>query len=323
MERREGKLSSLGQALGELTIDVFVGSASFEQRCLSVINNLDVSRVAVAVLGCNVTYLSSVMSNLSSMEGAFTGDVRRMDYYSDDPVRSAHNMINALGAVFEGSPKRLVMDITTFTREALLMVLLLLRRMMRRRDSLELLYVHAREYSVGRDDDEKWLSKGIMEVRSVLGCPGEMSPSRPTHMIVMAGFEFERAVEIVRICEPSIVSVGFADDKEPGTMRHQGLNERVVGRLRRAFRDVGTFTFRAYDALGARADLRKQIGGFRGYNVVVVPMHTKISTVGTALLAFERDDVQLCYAPAKIYNVGDYALAGDEYYWFTLPELSH
>ena len=112
---------------------------------------------------------------------------------------------------------------------------------------------------LARKAAESGFRRALSEVRSVLGFPGEMKPSRPTHMIVMAGFEFERAVEMVNICEPSFVSIGFGDRTEDATAYHQDLNEEVVERLSRAFGEVDSFTFRAYDIGGSRIDLANQI----------------------------------------------------------------
>ena len=323
MNKIEGRLETLKRSLGDSMIDVFVGSASFESRCLAIVENLDMSLVRRAIIGCSVTHFSFLQRNLASMEEMFAGGTERLEYFADDPVRSMRSIGVILGSIFEGNPKRVLMDITTFTREALLMLLFFLRQNMRTCDGLELLYVPAREYSLGEEGSGKWLSKGISGVRSVFGFPGKMKALRPTHMVVMAGFEFERAVEIVNICEPSFVSVGFGDRSEPATLDHQDLNEAVVERLSRVFGDVGSFVFRAYDVTGARDDVIGQIGMRPDCNVVVVPMHTKISTVGAALLALEDEDIQLCYGPAKIYNVENYSVASESFVQFTLPAFGH
>ena len=313
MNKTEGLLCTLERSLGERVIDVFLASASFETRCLAVVKSLDVSRVRSAVLGCSVSHLSSLQQNLDSMEAMFTCDIRRLEYFANDPVRSMRSIGAVLGNTFEGNPKCVLMDITTFTRESLLMLLFFFRKNMRSCDKLELLYVPAKEYSLGEEGSQKWLSKGVSEVRSVLGFPGAMRASRSTHMVVMVGFEFERAVEIVNICEPSFVSLGFADGAEQATMSHQELNEQVVEKLSRVFGDVESFMFRSYDIVGTRDEVIRQIEKRPECNVVVAPMHTKISTVGAALLALEEEHVQLCYAPAKIYNVEHYSVASENY----------
>ena len=175
-------------------------------------------------------------------------------------------------------------------------------------------YSHAKEYSIGDPADEKWLSKGIRDVRSVVGFPGRMIPSKSTHMIVLVGFEYDRTLELVKLCEPTFVSLGVADSREEGVRGHQATNEQMVERLRRVFGDADDFTFQAYDAKATSVALSEQMEVRADCNTVVVPMNTKISTVGSLLLALENEAVQLCYAPANVYNVDRYAVPDDDYY---------
>lgn len=56
-------------------------------------------------------------------------------------------------------------------------------------------------------------------------------------------------------------------------------------------------------------------------NVIIAPMNNKISTVGAAIVALERQDIQLCYAPATYYNTVNYSTAGDKCYLFSLDDI--
>ena len=47
-------------------------------------------------------------------------------------------------------------------------------------------------------------------------------------------------------------------------------------------------------------------------------MNTKISTLGVALAAMERSDLQICYGPAATYNVDNYSSPDDHCYLFQL-----
>ena len=58
---------------------------------------------------------------------------------------------------------------------------------------------------------EKWLSKGVKEIRSVLGFPGEILPSRKNHLIVLTGYEYERAKTIIDILQPYSLALGFGE----------------------------------------------------------------------------------------------------------------
>ena len=93
---------------------------------------------------------------------------------------------------------------------------------------VDFLYAPASEYSIGDKPGDKWLSKGISEVRSVMGYPGGFAPSRDTHLIILAGFEDYRALSLIQELEPSLVSIGYGDSSEVSTGPHQVTNETKV-----------------------------------------------------------------------------------------------
>ena len=322
MRTERGRLAALSSGLGRRSVDVFFGSASFETRCMSVVRSLDPERIGRAIVGFNVTYAEAVRRHVASIQEHLGGRAETLKLYSDDPVLSAGNIAGVVSDALSGGPECIVVDITTFTRETLLMVLDCVERNRPRETEVLLVYAHAKEYSVGDPPREKWLSKGIRDVRSVLGFPGRMAPSRPIHLIVMVGFEGDRALELVRICEPSFVSLGVADVKDLGARPHEAANvwrvDRLRAELRGRVRGLDTFSFRAYDAVATKRALARQIGRYPECNVVVVPMNTKISTVGTMLLAYEHEAVQICYAPAVVYNTERYSTPGSDYYLFNL-----
>ncbi len=319
MTVQHGKLVDLGAKLASKPIDLFVGSASFESRCLSVPYSLDVNHIGRAIVGVNLTYKDVVDENFGLLRKHFADRMVELPLAADDPILSADKIASVVGPELSPTPKRIVIDVTAFTRESLLMLLGFLRPRVNSKDELFFVYAHAKEYSVGDPPDKKWLSKGLRDVRSVLGFPGRIIPSRKTHLIVLVGFEDDRALDLIRECEPSVVSLGFGDPSEEGTGPHHLTNLARFKKLRSILGAVNEFSFRAYSPEGTRDGLRSQIDKFLGYNVIVAPMNTKISTIGAALLAFEDEAVQICYAPANIYNVSLYSSPDDDFYLFQLP----
>ena len=323
MDTKSGPLSNLANALGDAPIDVFIGSASFEARCLSVLRQLTEVSLPLAVIAKNTTYDEAIAANLTTMRNQLNGRVEELTVSSDDPVVSAEKITTVLDDVVTGEPKRILFDITTFTRETLLMLLFFLAGKLRTFDSVRFVYTNAKEYSVGDAPEGKWLSKGIREVRSVIGYPGQMSPTLPTHLIVLVGFEYERALELARLCEPSAVSLGISDGTEHGAAPHLPTNQRIQEELRRKLRrnltHVDTFVFKTYDADATRKALLRQSQVRTNFNTVIAPLNTKISTVGAGLLAIQDHTIQLCYAPANLYNVNKYSAPGDDYYLYS-PE---
>ena len=317
---RRGRLNNLASALSDAPIDLFIGSASFEKRCHSITSHLGEATVRNAVVGINRTHWGAVEDSVALFRSRFGGSMVELDLFSDDPIRSADNMDRVLLQRISGS-MRVVVDISTFTRESLLMLLFFLRNRLTDSSDLTFLYAGASEYSVGSSPSDKWLSKGIRDVRSVLGFPGRMYPSRPMHLIVMLGFEDYRALELIHRCQPRFVSLGFGDSEDSATGPHQSTNESRLARLERFLHRVERFTFSAYDPYLTMQSLKRQSDRFGDTNVVVAPMHTKISTVGAGLAAVHDKSIQLCYASAGIYNVDGYSVPSEEFFMFGLPEL--
>lgn len=52
-------------------------------------------------------------------------------------------------------------------------------------------------------------------------------------------------------------------------------------------------------------------------NVTIVPMNNKLSTLGVALIGLANPEIQICYAPALIYNTSSYSIPGDSCYLFS------
>jgi hypothetical protein len=171
---------------------------------------------------------------------------------------------------------------------------------------------------------DRWLSKGVAEVRSVLGYPGEFFPSRKTHLIVLVGFEHERASKLVEIYEPNILSLGYGKAGSETSQKHYSANRNYHKLVREAvatYTTVREFEFSCSNPWDAKKAILAQVATTPDHNVVVAPMNTKISTVGCALAAVENQTIQLSYAKAMSYNYQQYSVGGTMCYLFEVPEL--
>lgn len=320
MEVVVGELTGLREKLGPVRVDLFIGSASFEVRCRSVLKNMEQECIDHALIAVNGTFAPWLEENYRWFRDVLGARTERLDVFSHDPVSTYLNIESALGRVFESELRSVVVDITTFTRESLIMLMRVFNELRTENTDVTFVYATASQYSVGSQSrSDPWLSSGIRDIRPVLGFSGLMRPSRDTHMIVMVGFEDERALELIRACEPTHVSLGVCDPSEPGTRSHQATNERRLSRLISVLPDVQKFHFPGYDAIATKQALSSQTKVFPECNVVIAPMNTKISTVGATLLALEDESVQLCYAAPYFYNFDHYSLPGQDCYLFSLP----
>lgn len=314
-----GKLSQLSLQLGEDPIDVFVCSSSFEERCKSIVDHLESTEIRQAIVAYNENFGDLVAKNLEYLHNRLgTNQCQPLALDTNNPIKTGDRIAESIESCLLPTPQRFVIDTTTFTRESLLILIRCLKQYLKDSDCVRFLYAHAKEYSIGDPFEDKWLSKGIREVRSVLGYPGDLLPSRQSHLIILVGFEDERALSLIRECEPSRISLGVGDEAEMGTLPHQKTNVHRFDRLKSFLGSVEQFTFKGYDADATKEVLKQQIAAAPDFNTIIAPMNTKISTLGAAALALEDESIQLCYAQANIYNYARYSIPDDDFYLFTL-----
>jgi hypothetical protein len=144
----------------------------------------------------------------------------------------------------------------------------------------------------------------------VLGYPGASRPSRKSHLIVLVGFESDRAERLLDEYQPHVISLGFGQDGTATSSKHQHVTRLAFGQLASKAK-YNEFEFFCDDVAAVESAVAIQVSRFPDCNVVIAPMNTKLSTVGVAGAAFRNDDIQLCYASASRYNVEGYSRPGD------------
>lgn len=311
----------------EQSVDIFCCFASFEDRCLTIPETLN-DRIERAVIFSfeNPTAPNHTKRNINSLKKMFKGKHLNLALSRDNPIKIAEGIINLMYKrlrLEEGPSKELLIDFSTFSREVLLIFLKwILDTGLDKKHHIRLVYNSAGDYSVNeKNEDEKWLTRGIGEIRSILGYPGLLSPTQKLHLVIMVGFEFERALKFIEAYEPSITSLGMGGKECSIAPELQEINRRKHQMIKDWYGNVNEFCFSCVDPLQTKEDLKKQIDKYPGYNVVVAPLNTKISTIGAALLAVERPEIQLCYADANIYNIDGYSIPGEDCYLFDLDQL--
>lgn len=319
-ETRRLKIAHLSEAFA-VAPDVFICCASFEARCTSVPRAIASLGVRDPIIFANEEFLGEVSANMEYLESLFDRGGTRASLAVTDPIRSADVLLKTLMRTTSPSGKRYLVDVTTFTHELLLIMIRILQVILSERDRVDLVYATADDYSVGDEPGMKWLTKGIGEIRSVLGYAGMVLPARKLHLMVLTGFEGERAESLIDRSEASRISVGVGGQETSITSTHYHINRALVERLAVKYPALETFTFSPSNAFDTRDALLKQAQKFPDHNVAIAPMNTKVSTVGAALAAFEDDAIQLCYATAHQYNIANYSVPGNDCLLFELAPL--
>jgi hypothetical protein len=229
--------------------------------------------------------------------------------------RKIWNVLNGSLPPFGAITVRLL----SFTHEVLLILLKVVQSAFSPSAAIVGVYNGAAEYSLGSDDTNKWLTKGVKDVRSVLGYSGLSIPSQKNHLIILAGFETERAEKLVEFYEPTLLSIGHGDPLASIANSHFVLNRQFHRKLMDKYRDVRTFTFSCADPSETERAIEEQISKFPHFNIILAPLNTKISTAGAAMIAMKNPAIQLCYASVTTYNERAYSSPSQDCYIFQLP----
>ncbi|MCA0421883.1 MAG: hypothetical protein LCH61_00935 [Proteobacteria bacterium] len=229
-----------------------------------------------------------------------------------DPLETQTALSAALNSVVSAwSEGELWIDFTALRREELLiLVRLLLDRFDRSTlDRIYGLYVSARKMG-------EWLSGDVVDIRSVVGFPGEISPARSTTLIALMGFEINRARAIIESYEPSNVLLGIPSLE--GSINHElySRNQEVLRKVSEDFRPLisGTFEFSANDPTKAFNDLSKVVSECLETNIILAPLHTKLSTLAVGAVGRSDPRIQICYAAVDEYNEETYSQPSGEFY---------
>jgi len=319
------------------TYDIHICSASYEDRCLSFIENCPASKLQYTIVCYTKEYLSEISNNLEKLKNLLNAkkiQYELIEYYHKNTLKSADVLMNCLDKlIIEKKVKKVLIDVTTFTHEMTLILLWMFKEKYNE-INVAFTYSNAGDYNPStkniedeKDEDKrKWLSKGIDEIHSVLGYPGTLLPAKLTHLIIVVGYEYDRALSIISEMEPSSLSLAFGKSESATTTdKHRGARENFeyVAKDSLSFlpkEKIITFDISCNNPKTAKTELeehleiKKDIIGDK--NIVIFAMNNKVSTLGVGLLALKKKNIQLCYAPALIYNYVDYSSQGNECYLF-------
>lgn len=300
--------------------DVLIASASYEERCLSIINSIenDIS-FGSKIVSLSAPHKELIKDNLNVfIEKGFT--IVEVD--NSDQIGTMANLLSPILSILKNNEEAsFLIDITTFTRQTLLILLRLLRNNLTAKNFIQFVYAPAKEYSIGLKHCDKWLTQGILEVNSVFGYSGIIRPSRPYHLIILLGFEVERASSLIDAYEPTKVTIGYAKRSDSLTDEDYDLNKDKCKELLHEYPSAEYFEFSCVQVDECKADILNQVNKYERSNVIISPMNNKISTVACALAAFENEEIQLAIAIPATYNHENYSSAGNCFHLLEMPSF--
>ncbi|MHA3791985.1 hypothetical protein [Sphingomonas sp. YL-JM2C] len=298
-----------------------VSCLSFEDRSLSVAKALPPGSLRrwLCILNEDIETDISEMRNKAEAIAAEAGvSIQFLSASKRNPLLLADALIGLAANPMLGEQEKWIGDITTMTHEMLLMLVAAADEIVQPWRDLLLIYNLAGTYSGDDTPEEKWVSRGIHEVRSVVGYPGAWSPGEPTKMIALPGFDPERMRRMVEEIEPDQLVVGIACPIGERHVWSAEKNRRIAEQLLQT-RKGATFDYPALDPLGA-IDAVIDVLRDTTSNVLLAPLNSKITTAALGVLARLRPEWQICYAPAFIYNL-KYATPSDCFLTCSLDKI--
>ena len=301
-------------------IDHLIVSASFEERAYSIWGAIRINIPGMKFV-ChnenNSTYLNQSLMRFCADDKS----LQAVPLDSDDPKATFESLRRVFDQIRSRGKCHLGVDLTGFTREALAILLYIARNRLAEGSRVTAFYHRAASY--GRTPGGGWLSQGVREVRSILGYSGQAKLSADTHLMMIAGFETERAQEIIDTIEPTHLSIGklggsrlVAETENPHNQPLGDFLERV--KLYYANNDCGEFEFSTCDPIFTRDRIIEAAKATPG-NSVLSCLNSKPAMVGSCLAAIRYPAIQLIYLQPLYYNTTSYSKPSGKIIFFDVP----
>lgn len=301
-------------------IDHLIVSASYEERAYGIWENIHSVVKGRKFVCFNMNHESYLRKNVDRF-CVLDAEAKQTKLDSDDPHTTFEAIRAMIDSLRDQGACHLAIDLTGFTRESLAILIYLAKWRLASGSQLTGFYHRAAKY--GRTPKKGWLSQGVREVRSILGYAGQMRISADTHLLLLAGFETERAQEIIDTIEPSVLSLGIiGNPKSLGTEPnpHDEALKEFTSRVMSFYSSTGIeeFEFSSSDPLFTR-DRLLAVARASSRNVVVSCLNSKPAMVGACLAAIEYPMIQLIYAQPLFYNTTSYSEPSGKVLSFSIP----
>jgi len=313
----DSKRINITELIKEINIEnsSLICCASFEERS-TVIPSIFKNQIFNNVfLFKNENIHSKIDENTLLIKNIYE-NVSIINTRTDHPLLTSNKIKNVISTIVNNNIKNIIIDITTFTHEMLLILLMNIYKNRNYFNNIQFLYLGAKDYSVNEKMEEKWLSKGCKNIRNVFGFPGKLVPGIPICLIVLVGYEHERAAIMIDEMDPEYLVLGKGKPSDDSLINpshkapmiyFQNILENFISRRD----ETSAFEFSCCDLEATYKKLKEVINKNNELNYIIIPLNTKISTLAVGILALENTNVQICYSEPEIYNINGYSTHDD------------
>ncbi len=309
------------QSLGE--IDLFICASGFESRSTSLALLLDEKSISNGVMFHQMDNYSVSEKNMHEFRKKFS-TFEVVEFPKNKPFDAFEifisNIDKYIPQLVTKEIRNIVVDITAFTREILLILLKILTSpCIKEYVNVILAYMPAQSYQ------ENWMTKGVREVRPILGYSGLLSPSKPSLLVALTGFEIERLRTVIDIFEISHLLLGKPCKESSINNDLFIISESKCEQLKTEYQHLikdDCFTFSCQDIKKTKEVILDIYNRYKeDFNIIVIPLNNKISTLGVAFAALEEEGIQVCYPSANQYNIDNYSTPSELFFIYNVNDI--
>ena len=301
-----GTIAEISDSIGLVETgqdEIFLACASFEDRTTAVASKLSKQYLITNSFVCKYeekNRSSARDENFEKLRGLlFERSTNVFPIICDhhdplDGIRKFRELCDNKGIDLEG--KVVSVDITTFTKQYLLVLLKYLKKQQPK--SVRLFYTEPEDYAV------KWskpLSYGLIDIVSVPTYGGHSYTDKENLLILILGYEGDRAYGIWERLSPhkTIAIIGRPSFKDLWEGRVEQFNRKLLSKLPKN----SIYYSPTLDPFQVKKDLDTLIEHHLArFNIAISPLGSKPQVIGCYLSLSLHPEVQVIYAIPKYHE---------------------
>lgn len=303
-------------------IDLLICSSGFEDRSVALSTSLNENNIKDAIIFHIDENYSKSLENYRKIKDHIK-ILKKIELPKNNSIETFDIIYNSIYQLidqnFTSDKLNIVVDVTTFTREVLLILIKILSfEHFYCKLNINLIYTPAESYPC------EWLTKGVREIRSIFGYSGMNYPSKRLLLVVLNGFETERTEEILNTFEANKILLGKPSKAESINVELNNISNKKFDFIKSKYSSslLAEFEFSCLEINKTINELEKIIQKYSSeYNIVISPLNNKVSTLACAIVAIKNEDIQICYASANQYNIYAYSKESDYFLNFKLNDF--
>ncbi len=236
-------------------------------------------------------------------------------------------MLDTCSALITESLNRaddIAIDITTFNRGRMIYLLNFIL-MERGNKPLYLFYTEPEKYGTEKNGKRgAWLTKGVKNIVSVPGFQGDKQENRESLLVLLLGYDSERAVNDIEAVNPDKIVV-----LSQGTLKcRRGLQEVYLKSYstvleRYADRIVNILTVPPYGWEAVYDVLTRIYALYKNqFNMSAILHGTKMQVFGAVTFCQKNPNIELIYVEPEKYNCEAFTQGVGQTWWLDVPDMS-